>query len=166
MTSSDKPGQWTISGRTVLAMLVGFFAVIGAVNAVMIWLAASTHTGIVVDSAWRSSGNWQQEIEAARTQESLGWKMDIEVTRSGSGADFTASVLNASGAPVNGIDLSVRLVSPTGPAGDQVVRLREQDTGYYAGRVDTLTAGRWRLLVDGETEAGRVYRSQNMIVVR
>lgn len=165
MTSSDR-GGWTVTGRTVLAMMIGFFGVIAAANAVMIWLATNTHTGIVVDSAWRSGGNWQREIDAARTQEALGWVVEIDVRRNGAGVEVTASVTDAAGAPVNDIDLKMRLVDPNGPAGDQVVMLREQDTGHYTGRLDRLRGGRWQVLVDAETLSGRVYRSRNTVVVR
>lgn len=165
-TKRDERSGRQVTGRTVLLAMIGFFGVIAAVNAVMIWLATSSHTGIVVDSAWRSSGNWQQEIEAARAQEALGWTVEIDIARNGDGADVTARVADANGAPVDGIDLSVRLLSPTGPAGDRIVTLRAQDNGRFAGSLDTLGSGRWDVLVDAETVRGRVFRSQSTMVVR
>lgn len=163
---ANKREGWRITGRAVLAVMVGFFGIIFSANALMIWLATSTHTGIVVDSAWRSGGNWQREIESARAQETLGWSVEVEIARNGAGADVVAAVIDSAGAPVDGIDLNLRLVSPTGPAGDQFVTLRAQDAGLYAGTIDRLPAGRWQVLVDAESALGRIYRSQNTVLVR
>ncbi len=166
MTQANPSGERRITGRTVLAVFVGFFGVIASVNAFMIWQATSTHTGIVVDSAWRSSGNWQAEIDAARAQRELGWAVDLDIARNGAGADVEALIVDAAGAPVHGIDVSVRMISPVGPDGDRAVTLREQDSGRYTGAFAELAAGRWQVLLDVRTGAGRAYRSQNALVVR
>ena len=55
-----------LTGRTVLVCLVGFFVVVGAVNAVMIAAAISTFAGLESDSPYQAGLAFDQEIAAAR----------------------------------------------------------------------------------------------------
>ena len=55
-----------LTGRMVLIWLVGFFAVVGAVNAVMIGAAISTFAGLEHDSPYQAGLAFDQEIAAAR----------------------------------------------------------------------------------------------------
>ncbi len=51
-----------ITGRMVLFSLIGFFGLIFAANAVLIWLAVSTHTAVVVSSSYMAGLGYLAEL--------------------------------------------------------------------------------------------------------
>ena len=58
-----------LTGRMVLAMLLGFFGTVIGVNVYMMKMAISTLPGTDVDSAYTASLGYEKEIAAARDQE-------------------------------------------------------------------------------------------------
>ena len=100
------------TGRKVLLMIVGFFAVIFAVNGLMMKLAIQTPPGTEVDSAYSASLAYENEIAAAHDQDARGWKVDAHIQRrTGSGAELRVEVRDSGGVPVSaeisGVGLSV-----------------------------------------------------------
>ena len=64
------------------ALLVGFFGVVAAVNAVMIKFAVTTFAGTETDSAYRAGLAYKGEEAAAAAQAALNWSVDGRFVRS------------------------------------------------------------------------------------
>ena len=54
-----------------------FFAVVAAVNAVMVTLAIRTHTGTVTDHPYEIGIKYNEVVEASEKQDALGWSSAI-----------------------------------------------------------------------------------------
>ncbi len=152
-----------ITGRMVLFSLIGFFGLIFAANAVLIWLAVSTNTGVVVSSSYKAGGGYQAELDAGKAQAERNWSVVADIVRSGEGAAIDITVRDANGAPVSGLDVSARLASVASEADDRLATLSEGEVGRYRGAVDTLAAGKWLLIIDAMRGEDRVYRSENRV---
>lgn len=63
-----------MTGRRVWWYFLAFFGFIAAVNAVMVTLAISTHSGIVTEHPYEKGLDYNQVVEAEQQQEALGWK--------------------------------------------------------------------------------------------
>ncbi|MEJ8571012.1 FixH family protein [Microbaculum marinum] len=155
-----------ITGRTVLLGLVGFFGLIFAANAVLIWLAVSSHTGTVVGSSYKAGGQYQGEIDAARAQAARHWTVGADLVRSGPGATINVRVRDAAGAPVSGLSMAARLASPADETADVVVTLIEGEVGRYRGIAERIAPGRWMLIIDADRSGDRVYHSESRITLR
>jgi nitrogen fixation protein FixH len=155
-----------LSGRMVLFGLIGFFGLIAAANAVLIWLAVSTGSGVVVSSSYRAGNDFQAEIDAANAQAARHWSVAADVTRSGDGAAIDLTVRDASGSPVSGLAVAASFVGHTGEAGDRGAILSEGEVGRYRGVVDQLAVGNWLLVIDATRGEERVYRSENRVMLR
>ncbi len=68
-----------MTGRTVLICLVGFFAVVAGVNAVMIRAAVSTFGGVETANAYQAGLAFAREIAAAEAQDALHWQVRAKV---------------------------------------------------------------------------------------
>ena len=64
-----------LTGRMVFICLVAFFAVIAAVNAVMIRAAVSTFSGIETANSYQAGLAFAREIAAAEAQDALHWQV-------------------------------------------------------------------------------------------
>jgi nitrogen fixation protein FixH len=143
-----------LNGRHVLLLVVGFFATISAVNAVMIWLALETHPGMVSSDPYREGLAYNRTIEARQAQLALGWQADIDVARKGPRREISARFLDRSGMPITGLTVTARLQRPAARASDATVALRYVGGGLYLGELGSTVAGRWRLELDANRRSG------------
>lgn len=156
--------QKPFTGGRMLLWLGGFFAVIFAANAVFIWLAFDSWTGLEVESAYKAGQGYQQEIDSARAQTDRGWSLEARVERTADGhAAVNVAAHDKAGGPLTGLPLSATLHRPTQSAEDRVVPLREGEAGRYSGVVENLPAGQWDLILEARNDETLVYRSRNRI---
>lgn len=157
---------WQVTGRTVLFAMLGFFGVVTAVNATMIYLAVSSHTGVVTTSSYRAGNGWQAEIEAAQAQLARNWQVDAIIEQAGDGAAVAVAVRDRNGAPVTGLVVQTLLRSPIREADDLKAALVETETGHYRGEVGGIARGNWTVLIDAVESGSRVFHSESRVFVR
>ncbi|MBC7521737.1 MAG: FixH family protein [Sandarakinorhabdus sp.] len=89
------------TGRHMWAVMIGFFGLVIGVNFTMAWFASSTFGGTVVDNSYVASQKFNGWLQAARTQEKLGWTAQLgldggrRVTLAMTGPDSAAGNLFA-----------------------------------------------------------------------
>ena len=152
------------TGRTMAMWLGGFFAVIFTANAIFIWLAFDSRTGLEVESSYKAGQGYQREIDAARLQAERGWNFSANVVRAADGeARVRIQARDRNDAPLTSLPLTATLHRPTQSAEDRGVSLIEGEAGVYSGRVDRLAAGQWDLLIEALDENGVRFRSKNRV---
>ena len=154
-----------ITGRFVLLCFVGFFAVVFAVNAVMLRAATSTFGGLETASAYRAGLAFNNEIAAARAQDRLHWNVEARVGRDRAGfAAIAIAVRDESGRAPAGLVLDARLAHPSDARLDQVLEVSgKASTGFSA--VGPATGGQWVLVIEMSREGERVFRSRNRVML-
>ena len=153
-----------LSGRAVLIMLVAFFAVVVAVNGVMVYAATSTFGGVETESSYKAGLAFKNELTAARAQDAQGWQVSGKVTRD---AQRQAEIVVTVQGPAAWSPLSAQahFAHPTDARHDRTVLVRPEGPGRLRGRAD-VPPGQWDLLVDLYHGSDRVFRSKNRIVLR
>ncbi|MER2508856.1 FixH family protein [Amaricoccus sp.] len=156
--SHDTTGR-VLTGRAVLLIALGAFAVTLAVNLLLAFTAVRTFSGLVVDNSYVAS----QHFNAARdAQLALGWTVTLT-------DDVDAGVLrlaftNASGAIVRPAALSVTLGRPTTTRDDQTIVL-EETVGGYAGAAP-LAPGLWRVEIVATATDGTAFHQSRSLRVK
>lgn len=167
MSVENKSGGFRLNGRHVLAIFVGFFGVIFAVNATMVYLAVGSFPGAATTSSYRASQDYNGEIATARAQAARGWQVDEALSRDANGrAVLTLTVRDRAGAPVDALDLTAALRHPVKKGADVVATIDPAGAGRYVGRFDGVEAGQWTLAVEGERGGERLWRSENRVILR
>jgi nitrogen fixation protein FixH len=152
-----------LTGRMVLMWLVGFFAVVGAVNAVMIGAAISTFAGLEHDSPYQAGLAFDQEIAAARLQEALHWQVQAKVAKSDKGETLVEiSARDANGATLSGLGVTASLVHPTDRRLDRELAMTPDGPGQFSG-VTGAAVGQWDVLIDLSRDGARQFRSKNRV---
>ncbi len=149
-----------ITGRHVLFGLVAFFGVIMAVNAVFLYEALSTYTGVVSNEPYRKGLNYNSRIEDEKRQSEQGWR--DEITLGPDGDAITIALVDRSGNPVSGMTLDARLGRPTTEAMDRSIAIKETAPGQYAASFAKLEPGTWQL----DLAARELTRERDTIVWR
>lgn len=70
-------------GYRILAYFLAFFGCLLLVDGVMVTLAIRTQTGMVTEHPYEKGLAYNKVVQAAATQEALGWKGDIVFTQTG-----------------------------------------------------------------------------------
>ncbi|HRE21198.1 MAG TPA: FixH family protein [Rhabdaerophilum sp.] len=160
------PEKRGLTGRHVLFAMIAFFAVIGAVNAVMIYLAIHTMPGTTVKSAYESSQTFNRGLEAIAAQDRLGWQVDVATTGLHSNAPLNVHIRDRNGEAISGLEVQVRVERPTDARLDRKLKLVETGGGRYATALPELAAGQWILIVEIYRSDSRQFVSERRIVLR
>ncbi|MGE0664941.1 MAG: FixH family protein [Sphingomonadales bacterium] len=151
MSAAMQPKPFT--GRHMLAVMVGFFAVVIGVNAALALFAAKSWTGLVVQNAYVASQHFNEDLAIARRQQALGWHSTLAYGR----GILRFDVAGASGAAMPGLTVAVTLRRPTHEGEDRQLTLSPTASGRYQAAVD-LGRGTWNAEVAATDPLGRPYR--------
>ncbi len=141
-----------ITGRHVLALFVGAFAVIVAVNLLLATMAIRTFPGLEVKSSYVASQTFDAE---RRAQEALGWSIVPGVTEE----TVTLAVLGPDG-PVESRITEATLGRATHVAEDSVLAFRFDGARFVAPRPANLTSGHWNLRLAMTAPDGTPFRQR------
>jgi len=149
----------------VLGAMIAFFAVVIAVNLVMVRFALTTFGGVEVESAYKAGLAFSRETAAARAQYARNWTVDARILPREEGAVIEIAALDAVARPLAGFEVSAMLVHPTDRRRDRVVSLREDLPGIYRGITDG-HPGQWDLVIDIAKDRARLFRSKSRVQLR
>jgi nitrogen fixation protein FixH len=159
-------GVTEITGRMVFVLLVGFFAVVVGVNAVMIHEAISTFGGLETESSYRAGRLFEREVELAKVQDAQHWKVEAKVATAGDGNRMLdIGAYDAAGLPLAGVEASARFERPTDRRLDLPVGLSEEAPGRFRGSAK-ISSGQWDLVIELSRGGERLFRSRNRVVLR
>jgi nitrogen fixation protein FixH len=141
MSSSQTAGARQWNGRHVLLALIGFFAVVFAVNGVMIYKAESTFGGLDTDDAYRKGLAYNERVAAAAAQAKLGWQDKLayapETKR------LRVSLADSAGEAVSDLTVTAQVQRPATNRYDREIVLKQTDPGVYEADASGLDAGWW-----------------------
>lgn len=156
-----KPAR-QLTGKHVLAMFIAFFAVVVTVNMIMFRAATSTFGGVETDSAYKVGLAYNDQLEAARKQAALGWRVDAKVD----GEHVSLTVRDRDGQIVPGLDGDVLLAWPADRRLDRKGVISARDGGRYDVTLDKpLPPGQWDVVVNLRQKGERVFQSKNRILL-
>ncbi|HTS40332.1 MAG TPA: FixH family protein [Xanthobacteraceae bacterium] len=152
-----------ITGRTVLVCLVVFFAIVVAVNLVLVRAAISTFGGLETESSYRAGLAFGGEIAVAHAQQARHWHVTAQFLPSKDGPTAIEIIAqDATGQPLTGLGATVRLEHPTDKRLDHTLVMSEVSSGRFRGTT-TSSKGEWDLLIELSRGDERLFRSKNRV---
>lgn len=140
------------TGWHMTAIIVGFFAVVIAVNILMATLAVRTFGGTVVDNSYVASQGYNSWLAEAKEQEELGWRADISRTASGH-VHVSAHLPQGTSAVIRVTGAAIR---PLGDTPERLLDFRHDGGGFLSTR--PLLDGRWLVRVTIANPQGETAR--------
>lgn len=149
--------EFTLKGRHVLAMFVGMFSIIIAVNLALAFNAVRTFPGLEVKNSYVAS----QYFDAERiAQLALGWDIDLAVA----GDTLTLRIDDPDG-PVAPQITSATLGRATHVGEDQSLALTFNGDAHTA-RITPLAKGNWNLRLVAVATDGTEFKQRIVLRVR
>lgn len=144
----------THSDKRVPFYFVAFFVFLAAVNAVMVTLAVSTHTGLVTKNPYEKGLNYNRVVAARERQAALGWQGELTY------ADgvLRFALRDRRGQPITPEKATARFFRPTQEGMDFTVDLQGPET------LVTLPAkGLWEVRVEATARGETFHRSRRIV---
>lgn len=142
-----------LTGRHVLGAMIAFFSVIFAVNAIFLYSALRTHTGVVAIEPYRKGLQYNNRIAAGDRQSELGWVEKIEALPDGR---VSIRIVDAAGAGVTGLVITGSIGRPSTARHDRTLRTVETAAGSYLAQVGTLELGGWTVAIEARVTTSDV----------
>jgi nitrogen fixation protein FixH len=143
-----------LTGRKVLAIVLGGFGVVIAANLALVIAATGSFPGLVVKNSYVASQSYDADRAA---QQALGWR---------AGAAFQGDALaifidDAAGDPVRGLTARARVGRPADARGDRTLALTATEDGYAAPH--GLPPGLWRVEIFADGPGGERFRAETRL---
>lgn len=153
-----------LTGRTVLLCFLGFFGLVTAVNAIMIFAAVSTFGGVEAASSYQAGLAFSRESAAAQAQAARHWSVTARVRPDGQATRVDVDARGTDGAPITGLTATARLIHPADARADHPVALSELSAGTFRGTTVPVT-GQWDVIIELSRDGERLFRSRNRVVL-
>lgn len=160
MTAARTQG-FVLTGWHVLAITVGFFGLVIAVNTAFAVYALRTFPGEVSKTPYEDGLAYDKTLAARARQAALGWTAEVQA---GPGpGPVLVRFADARGEPLDGMTVSGELRRPATQAGERKLTFRGLGRGLYEARADG-AGGAWDLKVEARDGQGRAFDAQHRIV--
>jgi nitrogen fixation protein FixH len=122
-------------------LFVGGFGITIAVNAVMIWFAISSFSGLYSTNPREQGLHYNDVLAQQKARDALSWKVDIAWRPSSSRLEI--DLRDTTGQPLSGAQVRVSLVRPVEKRAPIPVVMQAVDSGRFAAHVDLPERGNW-----------------------
>lgn len=156
-----KRGSW------IPWIFVAMFTVVVLVNGVMVWVAATTWTGLETREHYRKGLDYNAALAAERAQAERGWQVAVEAVPANLDLALRLRVglRDRDGRALDGAEVTALLIRPTSDGHDVAVALGPVGPGTYAAEAAVPLAGQWDLRIEARHPAGD-WQSIRRILVR
>ncbi len=153
-----------ITGRHVLFGLLAFFGIVLAANAIFIYLAVDSFTGLSTENAYQRGVAYNRTLEARAAQRELGWGAELAfVQESGGRGTLSVEMRDRAGRPLDDLRISGQILRPTHAGHDQEVVLARSGPGTYAAALDLPLRGQWNVRLVAEARGGKRFEMERRI---
>ncbi len=164
LSAEEQADLW--ANRWVPWMFVLAFLVVGAVNAVFVYLAIHSHTGLVTEQAYEKGLVFNQTLAKAEAMKELGWSFSVELT---SEDLLSVRLVDRSGNPIQKAQVKGRMVRPVKSGYDYEIHLAEQtkkrEAGVYQVLLHPPLRGAWTVHLVA-THNGQFFEKSEALVLK
>lgn len=159
MSASEQKGPRK-SDKYIPLYFVAFFAVLFVMDGIFVYLATSSHTGVVEQGTYNRGLQYNERVAAAEAQDALGWQSSVQLEASGK---LRFALVNADGEPLKGAQVRAQLFRPTQEGQDYTMILSEGDAGTYSGLAD-VAPGQWDVRIFVEWQQQQYQMAKRIII--
>lgn len=152
-------------GRWIPWIFVAGMLTVVAVNAVMVYCAVSSWSGVTTTHAFERGIAYNRLLAVAAAEAALGWQADVAYRAdTARAASLIVTLRDADGRPLDGAVLSVEVLRPLEAQAPVAVAVRDAGGGRYAGALDDLRAGQWDVRMTVARAGAQVHFTHRMVV--
>ncbi len=157
-----------ITAKHVLFGLIGFFAIIFAVNGVFLTHAIQSFPGEAEEKSYLQGINFNEKLSQKKAQASLEWRSEIGLIEAGSPGNsiIEARFFDAQNMPINMLNVSATLSQHDDDHQQMHLSFKGIGDGRYQADVSALTAGRVTIEIMAVQENATSFNATKTIQIR
>lgn len=149
-------------GRYIPWLFVAGFAIVIAVNGIMIWFAVGSFSGLYASKPRESGLRYNAVLEQQRERDALGWQ--IKTGWRAEAGRIEVDVTDRDGRPLDGARVKVEFVRPAEKRAPVSVAMGVIGPARFAGYVDLPARGNWDLDIVVESDGQRYAVTRRMFL--
>lgn len=161
MTAAAARTGFRLTGWHVLAAVVGFFAVVIAVDVSFAVAAYRTFPGEVSVTPYEDGILYNKTLAQLSAQEKLGWRAAAAAERDA----VVVIVRDKADRPLSGLKLTAKLERPATETGRLTPRFAETAPGRYEARLPAVS-GAWDLTAEARDAQGHLFVAERRLTWR
>ncbi len=155
--TAPRPG-FRLNGWHVLAIIVGFFALVIAIDTSFAIVAVKTFPGEVSSTPYDDGLAYNRSYEQLRAQERLGWR----ATAAAEPGEVVVEMRDRTAQPLGGLAITGELQHPATEAGRRTVTFHETQPGRYVAQTGALT-GSWDFTAHATGRGGERFNADRRL---
>ena len=132
-----------VTGLHIVIGLTAFFVIVAAVNAVFIYLALQSGSGLETKNAYSEGLAYNDVLEQRQAQKDLGWQSSLNIVPASGEHEIVLHFFDQEDAPISGLDVTADLRRPTHGGYDTSTAFTAEGDGRYTARVAFALKGVW-----------------------
>lgn len=146
-------------------LFVLFFAVVFLVNGIMVYVGATTWTGLETKQHYVKGLAYNETLDEVELQKARGWIGALSVKPGAEGRLTLDFVLrNREERALAGATVTARLVRPTSEGHDLEIRMDDYGRGRYVGAADLALRGQWDVRIVAKHPSGDFRLTRRVVV--
>ena len=146
-------------------LIVPFFLVVFIANGIMVYVGATTWTGLETKQYYLKGLDYNETLQAEERQKALGWTGALSVAgKSENGVRLDFSLQDHGHRALAGAKVSARFVRPTSEGHDMEVAMKDYGKGHYVADVQLPLRGQWDVRVVAKHPAGDFRLTRRIVV--
>lgn len=142
-----------------------FFAVVLSANGIMVYVAASSWTGIETKQHYIKGRDYNRTLDAVAQQRARGWDAGLSIeSRDRDHVRLDLTLRDAGKRALAGADVSARFVRPTHEGYDLEIHLDDYGAGRYVGELRAPLPGQWDVRVVARHPSGDFRMTRRVVV--
>lgn len=162
MTPTLTTPALTSRGRYIPWLFVAGFAIVVAVNGIMITFAVGSFSGLYTPKPRERGLHYNTVVAEQKARDALGWRIDTS-WRAETGR-LEVAVSDANGQPLAGARVAAELIRPVEKRAPVGVTLSPVDAGKFAGYVQLPVRGNWDLDLVIEHQGERFAQTRRLFL--
>jgi nitrogen fixation protein FixH len=136
-----------LTGKHVLLILLACFALVGAVNAIFIYVAIRTGPGEEKGASYETGLRYNAILSQEKSQDALNWRHQSQIA---AGNRLRIAIKDKDGAPIAGLSVAGNFGRPASAGEDKALAFKEVDAGVYEADIAAIAPGSWVLSFSAE----------------
>lgn len=155
-----------LTGKHVLLWVCGFFGVMFIANGFFVYYARTTFPGVVENSPYQASQNYNKTLAEAAAQEARSWQMEMQFKRRGNDVFLVLSARDKLGNPLDDLAINANVGRPVTDTYDHQVLLQPNGEGVYQAQIGALDPGRWRISFEATQNNEVKFQSTDTVTLK
>ncbi|SNY91940.1 Nitrogen fixation protein FixH [Cohaesibacter sp. ES.047] len=155
-----------LTGWHVLLWICGFFAVVFTANGAFVYYASTSWPGVVEQSPYQASQNYNNTLKEAQAQADRQWQMGIELKRRQNDVFLIVEARDKLDNPITDLVIEANIGRPATESFDRQLTLSSKTGGTYQGTIGTLDPGRWRIKLEALEDSEVMFQTLQTVTLK